>query len=289
MKALRYAALGDSLTEGIGDPVDGRPRGWAALLAGGLTPGERPVEFRNFAASGAQTGDVLTRQLPAALAFGPDLASVIVGVNDTLRRTFDVHAVATRLDTVYGAFGARGTVVLTACLPDPGALLGLPGALARPLGRRQDAVNSVVHALSERHGALHLHACDDGWVADRALWSADRLHPGERGHRLLAARAHAVLAAAGVARGTAPDLAPERPAPTRAAGLWWLATAGTGWVARRCTDLLPNLLALAADEVRHGVRGTGARLDVRASAAVASALSSLTVRAGPEGPRVRAG
>ncbi|MFI7009783.1 SGNH/GDSL hydrolase family protein [Streptomyces sp. NPDC050145] len=289
MKALRYTALGDSLTEGIGDCVDGAWRGWAALLAGGLAPGGQPVEFHNFASSGAQTGDVLTRQLPAALALAPDLASVIVGVNDTLRRTFDVHAVAARLDAVYGAFGARGTTVLTACLPDPGALLGLPGALARPLARRQDAVNSVVHALSERHGALHLHACDAEWVADRALWSADRLHPGERGHRLFAARAHTVLAAAGVASGPAPDLVPERPAPSRAAGLWWLATAGTGWVARRCTDLLPNLLALAADEVRHGVRGTGARLDVRASAGVASALSSLTVRAGPEPPRMQAG
>ncbi|MEB8343844.1 hypothetical protein OKJ99_40825, partial [Streptomyces endophyticus] len=47
------------------------------------------------------------------------------------------------------------------------------------------------------------------------------------------------------------------------------------WVARRCADLLPQLLALAADEVRHDVRGTGARLDLRASAGVAAALASV--------------
>jgi lysophospholipase L1-like esterase len=276
MTALRFVALGDSLTEGIGDPVGGELRGWAALLATGVAPGGQGVAFRNLAVSGAQTGDVLTRQLPAALAFTPDLASVVVGVNDTLRRTFDIRAVAAHLDAVYGAFGARGTVLLTACLPDPGALLGLPAALARPLARRQQAVNSVVHALSERHGAVHLHACDAAWVEDRALWSADRLHPAERGHRLLAARAHARLAEAGAALGPAPGTEPERPAPTRAAGWWWLATAGTGWVARRCTDLLPNLLALAADEVRHGLRGTGARLDLRSSAAVTAALSAVT-------------
>nr|WP_202501762.1 SGNH/GDSL hydrolase family protein [Streptomyces sp. SID5785] len=281
---MRYAALGDSLTEGVGDPVGGAWRGWAALLAEGLAPAGQDVAFRNFAVSGARTGDVLDRQLPAALAFAPDLASVIVGVNDTLRCTFDIHAVAARLDAVHAAFGERGTVVLTACLPDPGALLGLPGALARPLARRQRAVNAVVHALSARHGAVHLHACDGGWVADRALWSADRLHPGERGHRFLAARAHALLASAGVAGGPAPAAEPERPAPSRAAGWWWLATAGTGWVARRCTDLLPNLLALAADEVRHGLRGTGARLDLRASAAVAAALSSVTVPQAPSVP-----
>lgn len=275
MKALRFAALGDSLTEGVGDPVDGRWRGWAALLAEGLTPAEAPVEFRNFATSGAQTSDVLVRQLPRALEFAPDVASVVVGVNDTLRAAFDVQAVAARLDAVYGALTGRGALLLTACLPDPGSLLGLPGVLARPLARRQGAVNSVVHALSERHGAVHLHAADAHWTADRTLWSADRLHPGERGHRQFAARFHAVLAATGKPLGPAPDIEPERPGPTRAAGLWWLATAGTGWVARRCADLLPQLLALAADEARHAARGTGARLDLRASAAVAAALASV--------------
>ncbi|MDX2844063.1 SGNH/GDSL hydrolase family protein, partial [Streptomyces ipomoeae] len=74
-----------------------------------------------------------------------------------------------------------------------------------------------------------------------------------------------------------PSPEPEFPAPTRTAGLWWLATAGTGWVARRCTDLLPQLLTLAAAEVRHKARGTSARLDLSASRAVASALAALSV------------
>ncbi|MFI6209814.1 SGNH/GDSL hydrolase family protein [Streptomyces sp. NPDC051041] len=273
MRALRFAALGDSLTEGVGDPVGDGWRGWAALLAPALA--ERPVEFTNLAVSGAQTRDVRERQLPAALALRPDVASVLVGVNDTLRRTFDIHAVAARLDEVYAALARRDAVLLTACLPDPGAMLGLPGALAGPLARRQRAVNTVVHALSDRYGALHLHACAGDWITDRALWSADRLHPGERGHRLLAVRFHALLAEHGVATGAAPSSEPEFPPPTRAARLRWLATAGTGWVARRCTDLLPQLLRLAADELGHRARGTSARLDLRASAAVAAALAAL--------------
>ncbi|MDG4866348.1 SGNH/GDSL hydrolase family protein, partial [Streptomyces sp. T-3] len=135
-RSVRFAALGDSLTEGVGDPVGEAWRGWAALLAAGLAPGEVPVEFRNFAVSGAQSHDVLGRQLPAALAFRPDVVSVVIGVNDTLRCTFDIHAVAARLDEVYARCTARGAVLLTACLPDPGTMLGLPGALARPLARR---------------------------------------------------------------------------------------------------------------------------------------------------------
>ncbi|MGW7132651.1 SGNH/GDSL hydrolase family protein [Streptomyces bobili] len=278
MRPVRFVALGDSLTEGVGDPVGEGWRGWAALLARGLSAGpEAAVEFTNLAVSGAQTRDVVERQLPDALAQRLDIASVVVGVNDTLRCTFDVHAVAARLDTVYGAFAAQGTVLLTACLPDPGAMLGLPGVLARPLARRQRAVNAVVHALSARYGAVHLHASEGAWLTDRAMWSVDRLHPGERGHRQLAVRFHALLAGAGLATGPTPSPEPEFPAPTRSAGLRWLATAGTGWVARRCTDLLPQLLTLAVDETRHRARGTSARLDLRTSAAVSAALAALSV------------
>ncbi|CAL9395278.1 hypothetical protein SUDANB176_01345 [Streptomyces sp. enrichment culture] len=274
MRAPRFVALGDSLTEGVGDRVGGAWRGWAALLAESLGP--EPARFTNLAMSGAQTRDVLEGQLPAALALRPDLVSVVVGVNDTLRRTFDIRAVAARLDRVYAACTGQGAVLLTACLPDPGAMLGLPGALARPLARRQRAVNSVVHALSDRYGAVHLHACEGDWTTDRAMWSADRLHPGEPGHRQLALRFHALLAARGIATGPAPSPEPESPAPTPAASLWWLATAGTGWVARRCTDLLPQLLSLAADEMRHRARGTSVRLDLRAGAAVSAALAALS-------------
>jgi hypothetical protein len=53
-------------------------------------------------------------------------------------------------------------------------------------------------------------------------------------------------------------------------------------VARRCTDLLPQLLTLAAAEVRHRARGTSARLDLSASHAVASALAALSVAEQPD-------
>ncbi|MEU2978226.1 SGNH/GDSL hydrolase family protein [Streptomyces hirsutus] len=271
---VRFVALGDSLTEGVGDRSDGGWRGWAALLAGSL--GEEPALFTNLARSGAQTHDVLEAQLPVALDLGPDLVSVVVGVNDTLRRSFDIHAVARRLDRVYAACTAQGAVLLTACLPDPGGVMGLPGALAGPLARRQRAVNTVVHALSDRYGAVHLHAGGGDWVTDRAMWSVDRMHPGERGHRQLAVRFHALLVERGLAAGPAPSPEPQSAAPTPGASLWWMATAGTGWVARRCTDLLPQFLALAADELRHRARGTSIRLDLRASAAVSAALAALS-------------
>ncbi|MFD7614773.1 SGNH/GDSL hydrolase family protein [Streptomyces sp. NPDC059828] len=275
-RPLRFAALGDSLTEGVGDRVDGAWRGWAALLAQGLGGPGGPAEFHNFAVGGALTRDVDQHQTPGALACAPDIASVVVGVNDTLRHTFDIHDIAVRLDRVCAALTPYGTRILTACLPDPGTMLALPGPLARPLARRQRAVNAVVHALSERHGAIHLHIADAAWVEDRTMWSADRLHPGERGHRMIARRFHELLAAEGLALGAPPGAEPEQPVPGPAAKALWLATAGSAWVARRCTDLLPQLLGLAGTEVRHWARGTSVRLDHVAETALTSALASLS-------------
>ncbi|MFG2787927.1 SGNH/GDSL hydrolase family protein [Streptomyces sp. NPDC048419] len=280
MRPVRFVSLGDSLTEGVGDPVGDGWRGWAALLADGLA--EDSAEFTNLAVSGAQTREVLELQTPAGLELKPDIASVVIGVNDTLRCTFDIHAVAERLDKVYAAFTGQGATLLTACLPDPGSMLGLPGSLARPLARRQRAVNRVVHALSDRYGAVHLHAAEADWIMDQAMWSADRLHPGERGHRQLAVRFHSLLVASDRATGAAPSPDPEFPVPTTSASLLWLATAGTAWVARRCTDLLPQLLRLAADEMGHRARGTSARLDVRAAAAVSAALAAVSVVEQPD-------
>ncbi|MFF8377808.1 SGNH/GDSL hydrolase family protein [Streptomyces sp. NPDC015661] len=272
---LRFVVLGDSFSEGVGDRLGGGWRGWAALLAEGLADEGQRTALLNLAVSGALSSDVAEQQAPRALAFRPHLASVVVGVNDTLRRTFDIALLARRLDRVCADLDARGAVLLTACLPDPGRMLGLPPPLARPLARRQRSVNAVVHALSARYGAVHLHLADPAWTEDRALWSADRLHPGERGHRAVAAGFHGLLAARGLAHGAPPPTEPAQPPPTRTQALLWLATAGTGWVLRRSRDLLPQLLLLAGAELRHWADGTGtAPLDARADDALAAALAA---------------
>lgn len=64
----RFAALGDSVTLGMGDPMPaGGWRGWAALLAGSLAPPDR-VELSNLALSGALIRDVAGDQLDRAVA-----------------------------------------------------------------------------------------------------------------------------------------------------------------------------------------------------------------------------
>ncbi|MBY8880644.1 SGNH/GDSL hydrolase family protein [Actinacidiphila acidipaludis] len=284
---LRFAVLGDSLSEGLGDPLPGGGwRGWAGILAEALGD---DVVLLNSARSGARSADVAGPQLAAALRHRPHLASVVVGGNDTLRGGFAIGRVAAELHATVGALRAAGAEVLTACLPDPGTVLGLPWPLARPLGRRMRALNDTVHALSDHHGTLHVHVAERPWSTSPGSLSADRLHPSEAGHRLLARDFHAVLAAAGLAHGPGPALATDGPAPGRASSVWWMATRGTRWVAERCTDLLPDLLRLAAAEYRCQARGGGAELDAASDRATARALASLGLApAVPDYPRTGA-
>jgi lysophospholipase L1-like esterase len=245
-----FAALGDSITLGVGDPVR-RPgggrwtwRGWAALLAEGLPA----AELHMLATNGALATDVEQDQLPKALLLRPDLASVVFGVNDTLRSGFDAARIGAAATHVVGALRAAGADVLTMRLPDPGRMLGLPGALARPLARRAGEINAVMDGVAERFGTLHFDAARDDETYDPRMWAVDRLHPSERGHRLIARRFHHFLATAGHPVGPAPDAEPGNPPPTRAAEICWMATKGTAWVVRRSTDLVPSLLMMAAKE-----------------------------------------
>ncbi|WP_405578284.1 SGNH/GDSL hydrolase family protein [Streptomyces sp. NBC_01190] len=288
--AVRFAVLGDSLSEGVGDPLPGGGwRGWAALLAEGLT--ERPEDtlVLNAACGGARTGDVAGDQLAAALRHRPRVASVVAGGNDTLRGGFDIEAMAGDLHRAIGTLRAVGAEVLTACLPDPGSVLNLPWPLARPLERRMRALNDTVHALSAHHGTLHVHVADHPWTTSPGALSADRLHPSETGHRLLARDFHARLTAAGIATGPAPRPEPDGAPPGTAASLWWMATRGTRWIADRCTDLLPDLLRLAREEYRHEKRGTAPLLDLAAADATARALRGLGVHGAPAGYPRRVG
>ncbi|WP_327683489.1 SGNH/GDSL hydrolase family protein [Kitasatospora sp. NBC_00458] len=272
---VRFVALGDSLTEGIGDPIADGWRGWAALLARSPAPPRAAVEFTNLARSGALTTDLTAEQLPAALALRPQLAAVVAGGNDTLRSGFDVARTARALDTVLGRLTDGGALVLTACLPDPGTLLRLPGPLARPLARRMRAVNTVVHSLSARHGGVHLHIADLPWTAERQLLSVDRLHPSAEGHHLIARAFHGLLAEAGRPLGPAPVPEPVEPPPGTLADVWWMATRGTRWVVDRSTDLLPGLLALAAVEGCARLRGGTLRQDEQMARATGTALAAL--------------
>lgn len=192
-----FVALGDSLTEGVGDPVrGGRLRGWADRLAEGLAALDDDFRYVKLAKRSLTTREVLDQQLPVALRHEPDLASVLVGMNDLIRPGFHLERYRTDLSHMVAELKAAGATVLTATFPDVTKLLPLPRVHAVALRRRLDAANDAVRAVARAHGAVLVDARDAADAVVRTNFSLDRLHPSARGH-LLIARLFAEQLAAG--------------------------------------------------------------------------------------------
>ena len=79
---LRYVALGDSYT--IGTSVAEAER-WPNQLAGRLS-GALLELVANLGVNGYTSDDLIKRELPALAGYKPDFVTVLIGVNDVVRR-----------------------------------------------------------------------------------------------------------------------------------------------------------------------------------------------------------
>ena len=236
---IRFAALGDSLTYGLGDFWHAGSRGWARILADAIGQ-DHEVSFCNTARPGATAADVREHQIGDALVHRPHLASLIVGLNDTMRASWnpallrsDVLHCATRL-------AEQGAVLMTVRFHDHSRIFRLPRVLARPMRDRIDALNDIYDEVHERFGSLRVDLGTHSSVYNRAFWSIDRLHPSELGHRALAHEFARLLDRHGVGF-QAPTLEPDGPVPTAVQNVRWMLTEGVPWLTRRVGDLAPSL------------------------------------------------
>jgi len=229
----RYVALGDSFTEGVGDPDPTRPngvRGWADRVAEVLAAADPQFRYANLAIRGRKLPQILDEQLEPALALEPDLVTIYAGGNDLLRPRVDIDALMERYDDAVRRLAETGAtvVVFTAYAATEG--------IYKPMRGRWAYYNEWVREIADRHGARVV----DYWrmreYADWGYWDVDRLHMSSAGHALMATK---VLDVLGV-RHDLPTPAPlPRPvlskAEQRAANWQWARQHLGPWVKRRLT------------------------------------------------------
>ncbi|PPG89248.1 GDSL family lipase [Rathayibacter rathayi] len=233
MTTVRYVAIGDSFTEGVGDErPDGTPRGWADLTAEGWAAaiGER-IEYANLAIRGRLIAPILAEQLEPALALRPTHLSFNGGGNDMLRPRADIEQIADAYLRVLERCDEEGVTLIALSGPDPSPRLPL-GSLIR---RRGDALTDAVRRRTvHRSDVVVADTWHDPAFADPALWAEDRLHLGHRGHRGVADR---VLRSLGVTPLTPPAVAPGPPAAAsaRRGTVQYYRRHVAPWVRRRLT------------------------------------------------------
>lgn len=180
-----FVALGDSVTEGVGDPVPGFPeRGSHDQLADRLRRLNPALVYVNLARRGLQSHEILASQLDPARALSPDLVSVIAGANDLLLRRWDAARFEADLGTLLGAF--PGATCLTMTLPNFSVPLRMPPTMTARFERQWVQANGIIRRLARKHGALLLDIGADEAFHHAAVWSADGVHPNARGYAQVA-------------------------------------------------------------------------------------------------------
>jgi lysophospholipase L1-like esterase len=187
----RYVALGDSITEGLCDPIVGRGEpwlGWADRLAAILSRHAElrgsTLEFANLAVRGRRVRDVVAEQVPRAIELRADLVSILIGGNDLMSAKADPDALAAEIESAVARLRKSGTDVLLATSFDPRFAFFL-----KPLRGRAAVYNANLWSIARRYGTITLDLWGMRELQHRTMWAEDRVHLSPAGHRLIATRA----------------------------------------------------------------------------------------------------
>ncbi|WP_120336952.1 SGNH/GDSL hydrolase family protein [Cryobacterium soli] len=180
----RYVAIGDSFTEGVGDPEPASPggnRGWADRVAEMLSLGSDDFAYGNLAVRGKLMNQILAEQVRPALGLHPDLITISAGGNDVLRPGSDPDAIAARLDEAVTLLGSDGATVVVFTGIDVSfspVLRGLRGKVA--------IYNENIRAVAAAHDAIVADMWSLTEIQDARMWAPDRLHLNPLGHHTVA-------------------------------------------------------------------------------------------------------
>ena len=228
----RFVALGDSFTEGVGDPEPTAPngwRGWADRVAEELAEGVPEFAYANLAIRGRLLDQIFAEQLEPALELQPDLVTISAGGNDLIRPGADPDAIAARFERGIERLARSGATVVVFT----GVDTRFQPAFAAIRGRVA-IYNEHVRAIAAHHDAI----VADQWalrsIQRAAMWDDDRLHLNAHGHHEVA---RMVLDALNVPNALEPmHPAAVRPAKWREArvrDIVWARQHLVPWVIRR--------------------------------------------------------
>lgn len=226
----RYVALGDSFTEGVGDPYPASPnglRGWADHVAVALAQPNPDLRYANLAVRGRRMDEILDEQVHTAAMLEPDLVTIYAGMNNLLLLRNDVDAMMARYADGLKKLQQTGARVLAFTAADLGTV-----PLFRRLRGRAAVYNELLRGIADD---LNLELVDF-WrfseFRDSRLWDADRIHLSPLGHERFAAK---VLDTLAVSHALTPRslLSSIPPARDFRSNLRWTAAFAAPYVAKR--------------------------------------------------------
>ncbi|MEV0250894.1 SGNH/GDSL hydrolase family protein [Nocardia sp. NPDC050712] len=181
----RFAVLGDSIAQGVGDPSPGYdPRGWPDRLAALLTEVNPDLAYLNTGKIGATSGQVVAGQLDRVLEFRPDLVHLTCGGNDLFTAGGSLGELRANLDTLFAALAGTGAQVTTFTVSDVWEVARL--APMRPMRERMAQLNELLREVAARYDVLLVEFWEHPLRLREDLMSADLIHFSSSGHAVVA-------------------------------------------------------------------------------------------------------
>lgn len=233
MRYRRFVALGDSITEGVGDPAPSRPnglRGWADRCAEQLARQHGDLRYANLAVRGRKLEQIAEEQVAEALALEPDLVSFMGGGNDLFGPRVDFDRLAATYEVSVARLVRSGAQVLLFTVPDIGH-----HPVFKPMRGRVAILNEVVREVADKNGAVLVDLWRlRGWTSYDVL-TDDRLHLNAVGHQWVTIAALEALGVQHGLRRETPALPHRAWRERRVADLAWTKDHLAPWFYRRVT------------------------------------------------------
>ncbi len=170
VSALTIAAVGDSLTAGLGVAEE---QSYPALLERRLQDEGLSVRVINAGVSGETTSGTLAR-LDWLLTLEPDIVILETGANDGLRG-IDTGLVRQNLDGIVDRLEEKGITVVFAGM-----------RMVWNLGPAYTAeFNRIYPEIAEQNGLIFMPFFLEGVATRRALNNDDGLHPNPQGYKVI--------------------------------------------------------------------------------------------------------
>lgn len=228
----RFVAIGDSFTEGLGDPSPESPgglRGWADRFAEVLAEHNPDLAYANLAVRGKLIQQIADEQLETAMELRPDLVSVCAGGNDVIRPGSDPDEVGEKLDRIISRLKETGATIII--------FTGVDVAFQpvfRTIRGKVAIFNENVRKVAKRHDCYVV----DQWaleeLQDSRYWAGDRLHMNALGHHTIARAALETLNVPNDLQPLDPPPYPERSwREARKEDVVWAREYLVPWVVRR--------------------------------------------------------
>lgn len=182
---IKYIALGDSLTAGVGSRD--YKETYAYFVAEDLTKKSKKVKFINLGQPSASIDDVIRNQLPEVLKEDPEYVSIMIGINDVFNfKTLEYFKKS--YQQLLDQLSAESKAKIIVCnIP----FLGSDDLLLPPFNSFWDfrikQFNSVIKQVSEEKAVRYVDIYSFSrnlFNQNMKLYSADQFHPSGEGYKL---------------------------------------------------------------------------------------------------------